>query len=118
MPLYRSFAKDKQKIKLLRADSHNPNTLELVKTAIDHKMIDFLFIDGDHTYKGIKRDFNMYSSLIKEGGIIALHDIVEHPPETECKVNIFWNKIKSDYKYLEIIEDINQNWAGIGVIYV
>jgi len=118
IPLYQSFAKGKQKIKLLRADSHNPKTLELVKTVIDHRMIDFLFIDGDHTYEGVKRDFNMYSSLVKEGGIIALHDIVEHSPETGCQVNMFWNEIKYDYEYLEFIEDINQKWAGIGVIYV
>jgi len=118
IPLYQSFAKGGQKIKLLRADSHNPKTLELVKTASDHRMIDFLFIDGDHTYEGVKRDFNMYSSLVKEGGIIALHDIVEHPPETGCKVNKFWNEIKYDYEYSEIIEDIKQNWAGIGVIYL
>jgi len=118
IPLYQSFTKKGQKIKLLRADSHNPKTFKLVKTILANKKVDFLFIDGDHTYEGVKRDFNMYSSLVKEGGIIAFHDIVEHDPRSSCKVNKFWNELKDDYEYLEIIKDIEQKWAGIGVIYL
>ena len=118
IPLYQSFTKNQQKIKLLRADSHNPKTFKLVKSVLADKKVDFLFIDGDHTYEGVKRDFNMYSGLVKEGGIIAFHDIVEHDPRSSCKVNNFWNEIKNDYEYLEIIEDIKQKWAGIGVIYL
>jgi predicted O-methyltransferase YrrM len=38
---------------------------------------DFLFIDGDHTYQGVKQDFQMYSPLVKKGGIVAFHDIVK-----------------------------------------
>jgi predicted O-methyltransferase YrrM len=118
IPLYQSFTKNGQKIKLLRADSHNPKTFKLVKTILADKKVDFLFIDGDHTYEGVKRDFNMYSSLVKEGGIIAFHDIVEHDPRSSCKVNKFWNEIKNDHEYLEIIKDRKQKWAGIGVIYL
>lgn len=117
IPLYQSFARNEQKIKLLRGDSHNAKTFELVKTTLDGK-VDFLFVDGDHTYEGIKKDFEMYSPLVREGGLIAFHDIIEHPPETGCNVNKFWNEIKYDYKYIEIIEDIKQDWAGIGVIYL
>lgn len=36
--------------------------------------IDFLFIDGDHNYEGVKKDWNLYSSLFKKGTIIAFHD--------------------------------------------
>jgi len=82
------------------------------------RKLDFLFIDGDHTYEGVKRDFKMYSSLVKKGGIIAFHDIVEHDPNSKCKVNRFWNEVKNDYESLEIVEDKKQKWAGIGVIYL
>lgn len=115
--LYQSFAKGEQKIKLLRADSHNPKILELIKTAIDHRMIDFLFIDGDHTYEGVKRDFNMYSSLVKEGGIIALHDIVPGPPENVGGVPLLWKEIKKKYRHIELVSDWKQGGCGIGVIY-
>jgi len=54
----------------------------------------------------------MYSPLVRKGGIIAFHDIVRHPPETGCEVSMFWNEIKYSYKYLEIVKDWKQNWAG------
>ncbi|MEM4488736.1 MAG: class I SAM-dependent methyltransferase [Desulfurococcaceae archaeon] len=113
-----SFAKERQRIHLIRADSHDPKTLEFVKRILGNGKLDFLFIDGDHTYEGVKRDFEMYSPLVRKGGIIAFHDIVEHPPETGCEVSRFWNEIKHSYNYLEIVKSWDQKWAGIGVIYV
>lgn len=35
---------------------------------------DFIFIDGDHTYNAVKRDFEDWYHLIDSGGHIALHD--------------------------------------------
>jgi predicted O-methyltransferase YrrM len=59
-------------------------TLEEVKRILGGEKADFLFIDGDYTYEGVKRDL-MYSPLVREGGIIAFHDICPHPPETKPK---------------------------------
>ena len=50
IPLYKSFARAKQKIYLIRADSHNYKTLDKVKEILNGRSVDFLFIDGDHTY--------------------------------------------------------------------
>ena len=36
--------------------------------------IDFLFIDGDHSYEGVKIDFELYSNLLTDNGIIIIHD--------------------------------------------
>ena len=36
--------------------------------------IDFLFIDGDHSYDAVKSDWTIWYPKIVEGGIIALHD--------------------------------------------
>src|SRR5262245_18967321 len=33
-----------------------------------------VFIDGDHSYEGLRRDWDGWSNLIKPGGLIALHD--------------------------------------------
>lgn len=38
------------------------------------KSIDFLFIDGDHTYNAVEKDFNLYFPKVKEGGLIFMHD--------------------------------------------
>jgi len=118
IPLYKSFAKERQKIHLIKADSHDPKTLEIVKRILSGGKLDFLFIDGDHTYEGVKRDFKMYSQLVRKGGIIAFHDIVPGPPENVGGVPTFWNEIKQSFTYNEIVKDQRQEWAGIGVIYV
>lgn len=36
--------------------------------------IDFLFIDGDHSYEGVKKDFELYSKILSDNGVIVLHD--------------------------------------------
>jgi len=117
MPLLKSLKMEQQEIHLIRADFHNPETLNKVKNILGNKMIDFLFIDGDHSYEGVKMDFEMYSPLVRKGGIIAFHDIVEFPPGTGCEVNRFWNEIKRKYRHLEIVKDYGQKWAGIGVLF-
>lgn len=115
VPLYKSFALHKQKIYLVNGDSHKENTLKKIKNILNEKKLDFLFIDGDHTYEGAKKDFEMYGDLVKEKGIIVLHDIAKSDVK-ECRVDKFWEEIKQKYKGLEIIEDKSQGWGGIGVI--
>jgi hypothetical protein len=39
-----------------------------------HADLDFAFIDGDHTWEGIEGDWTGFSTLLRRGGIIALHD--------------------------------------------
>lgn len=36
--------------------------------------IDYLHIDGDHSYDGVKKDFELYSTIMSENGIITIHD--------------------------------------------
>ncbi len=36
--------------------------------------IDLLFIDGDHSYEGVKEDFDLYSKILSDNGVIILHD--------------------------------------------
>jgi len=39
--------------------------------------IDYLHIDADHTYEGCKLDFDLYSTIMNENGIISIHDTDE-----------------------------------------
>lgn len=36
--------------------------------------IDFIFVDGSHEYEFVKKDFELWCPLVKDGGIIAFHD--------------------------------------------
>lgn len=44
--------------------------------------IDVLFIDGDHSYDGVKKDFDLYSTILSEKGIIIIHDTDSEYEET------------------------------------
>ena len=44
--------------------------------------IDFLFIDGDHSYEGVKLDFDLYSTILSDNGVIIIHDTDEKYEET------------------------------------
>ncbi|NVM34379.1 MAG: class I SAM-dependent methyltransferase [Candidatus Lokiarchaeota archaeon] len=113
---YRSFRSKHQKMIFVAQDSHHPSTLKEVKNHLKNKEIDLLFIDGDHSYEGVKKDFETYSPLVKNDGMIAFHDIVVHDQGENCEVNKFWNEIKEKFEYKEIVENWYQKHWGIGVI--
>jgi len=116
--LYELFATHRQKIHLIRGDSHALATLNMVEKILKGRELDFVFIDGDHKYDGVKRDFEMYRRLVGKGGIIAFHDIVPGPPENVGGVPKFWNEIKHSFKHIEHVEKWKQGGYGIGLIYV
>ncbi|MGE0424752.1 MAG: class I SAM-dependent methyltransferase [Reyranellaceae bacterium] len=41
--------------------------------------IDFAFVDGDHSYKGLRQDIFLVRELLKPGALMALHDTVAVP---------------------------------------
>jgi predicted O-methyltransferase YrrM len=101
------------KLYLVPDASQKPKTLEKVENLFENQLIDFLFIDGDHTYRGVKTDFEMYGRLVRPGGIIAFHDIGENE---EGGVFNLWNEIKTSYQHLEFLQDANKQ-KGIGVLF-
>jgi cephalosporin hydroxylase len=118
IPLLKAFAKNKQDVHLIKANSHDFGTLRLVKKILGPRMVDLLFIDGDHTYDGVRQDYEMYAPLVRKGGMVAFHDIVEHTQDMEVKVNKFWNEIKSSGEHVEIVNEWSQKWGGIGILYI
>jgi predicted O-methyltransferase YrrM len=115
IPFYKSFASYNQKIILIRDDSHKISTLESLKEVLNNRKIDVAYIDGDHTYSGVKRDFEMYKDLIKPEGLIVFHDIVPHKNKS-VGVPKFWQEIHKGYEFKEIVKDWNQNGSGIGIL--
>jgi predicted O-methyltransferase YrrM len=97
-------------------DSGNPETVWNVKELLDGHQIDFLFIDGDHLQDPVIKDFILYSSFVRDGGIIAFHDIrIDDNPT--CEVFKFWREMKKQepqYNYKEIM---SKTGTGVGIIY-
>jgi cephalosporin hydroxylase len=115
-PLFTSFAREQQRIELIRGDSHSDETRARVDRALGHHVVDFLLIDGDHTEPGVRQDFTMYSPLVREGGYIALHDIVAGRPELSGGVPDFWKELRDSRSTEEFVRDWEQGAYGIGLI--
>lgn len=115
---YGQFARAKQKLHLLRGDSHDPKMLEELKRLLPADGLDFLFIDGDHTLEGVRKDYEMFSPLVKSGGAIVFHDIAKHRTEFNCHVDELWGKIKQGREHCEFIDQPPQGQFGIGVVTV
>lgn len=115
IPIYKSFARKNQTIELVRENSHSDQTFEKLQNLLNGQKIDYLFVDGDHTYEGAKMDFEKYRTLVKKGGKIGFHDIVIHK-ESKCDVYKLWNEVKKNYEYQEFVNDWEQNCFGIGLI--
>lgn len=121
---FRRFARPGQHIHCFEADSHSTKALATVKKILSGQQLDFLFIDGDHSYQGVKTDFELYSPLVRPKGLIAFHDIVPdygyrfgtETSNNTGEVPVFWKEIKDQFKHWEFIEDIEQDGYGIGVI--
>jgi predicted O-methyltransferase YrrM len=113
--LYHTFGKSFQSMHLIRGDSHSEEAAARVRHIA--QSLDVLFIDGDHTYDGVKHDFLSYSPLVRPGGIVAFHDIAEHPMKAGGDVPRFWNEVKTSHRHEEIVENREQG-LGIGVLYL
>ena len=101
---------------LVLGDSHDPGTLAELVDLLGGDEVDFLLIDGDHTYEGVKADFEMYSPLVRDGGLVVLHDICPHPYNPEVGVRQLFLELSS-FERDEIVVD-PATWGGIGVLHV
>ena len=100
---YRGSEFEKQIVEIL-GDSHDQSFKQKIFDEVGK--VDMLFIDGDHSYEGVKEDFNSFYPLVSEGGFIVLHDIIDsdYHRERGCFVSTFWKEIKDKYKTFEFID--------------
>lgn len=102
-------------VTMIHGSSHDEALKELVKEKIGNEKLDFLFIDGDHTYEGVKQDFEMYKEFVKPGGWIGFHDIkdTEFHRNADCRVDILWNELEGEK--IEFVDN-SSSYGGIGFI--
>ncbi len=109
---------------VLTGDSHRPPLRDAVQQALGEELLDFLFIDGDHSYEGVKKDFDDYRGFVRPGGLIAFHDIVdsEFHRKRGCFVAQLWKEFDDvpilDLPVIEKEFVSNPDWGGIGVVTV
>ncbi len=107
-------------ITYIEGDSHLPETKEKVKLALGDTPVDMLFIDGDHSYEGVKADWD-YRDLVKPGGLVVFHDILDTQIHREagCYVSKLWEELPNDnFSKYQILDPNDQSKMGIGIIHV
>jgi hypothetical protein len=103
--------------KAIFGDSTDPRIIDKVAKS---RPFDAVFIDGDHRYEGVKKDWENYYQLAR---IISFHDIDGHgeaerkPGGSPVEVPRLWAELKAEYwdRAIEFI-DKEQRGMGIGVI--
>lgn len=75
--------------------------------------VDFIFVDGDHSMNGITTDWKLYSSKLRLGGIIALHDTsasIHQPWKADMGSVIYFNdyiRHQPGFALLETVDSLN-----------
>ena len=99
------FKHNKCSYEYIQGDS---TSLEMKKKITDKiNKIDILFIDGDHRYNAVMKDFENYKELVSIGGFIVFDDYLDpiHSPDVFTAVNDLVKLINKD-EY-EIIGSLN-----------
>jgi predicted O-methyltransferase YrrM len=121
IPLLRSYGRVGQRLSFILADSHLASTCEQLSETLAGAGIDLLMIDADHTYDGVRRDFELYSPLLAANGLVAFHDILPHRQHSRCEVDRFWKEVREQYRHVEFVDPrpdpVEGPWGGIGVLY-
>lgn len=96
--LYREFLFDRPgaSMELIQGDSHKRDVQQELELHLAGRPIDFLYIDGDHTYEGVRSDFEMYSPLVRSGGVAVFHDIATL--NAGCGVGRLWAELRDLYQ--------------------
>lgn len=97
--------KHNNKYNYIKGSSHN---LDIFNKLIEHlDEIDILFIDGDHSFDGVIKDFEMYSKLVKSGGYIIFDDYndYQYSPAVKPAVDRLVSNLKNDYNIIGTVKN-------------
>jgi len=110
-PKFHHWARIRQLVKTdivleLIADSH---TREVREALLPYRgQVDFAFIDGDHSYTGLKKDIELVKVLARPGATFILHDTTAVPDCAQVS-----EELKTDPDF-ELLRDINTHF-GISI---
>lgn len=106
-----------QNFKGVQGDSSQSSVLDFIRGSLP-RPVDLLFIDGDHKYESVKRDYKTYRKLVRPGGYVAFHDVNASLKWPDMGVKKFWNELKGEKKEFVAgaYSDNPPSWGGIGVI--
>jgi cephalosporin hydroxylase len=98
---------------VLFGNSRHPASRAWLLRNLGGRDVDVLHIDGDHSYEGVRADWRMYSPLVRPGGLVLIHDILNRR-DPRVDVPRFWQEIERDHDTSVIAS--KRNPIGFGVV--
>jgi predicted O-methyltransferase YrrM len=90
----------RKNIREARVDAH---VIPMVMTSEEaargwHQPVRLLWIDGDHRYEQVKRDFALWEPHVVEGGVVAMHDTIRK----KGPKRVLWESVFRSRRFQEI----------------
>jgi len=65
-----------------------------------HQKYQYIYIDGDHSYKGVVTDYKLFWPRLTKGGFMAFHDVVVKNDSTLPPYGVwqFWKELEDKDK--------------------
>jgi len=134
--ILRTLRRPSQRMVFVDGPSLGLSALGHVRQALSGAALDVLLIDGDHSYEGVLGDFLAYSEMVRDGGLIAFHDImpdaypqrdmsapgsrVTMPPQAGVAwvgdVPRVWSALSTVFEHETYVANPHQHGFGIGVL--
>ena len=117
--LYRQFGRQRGvQVFTVAADSHSENAHRQLRHILGNRKVDFLFIDGDHRYEGVRADFYGYQFYLAPQSMVAMHDVGVPYTHPEIQVGRFWSEILDHRLITESLISQPGKSPGIGLVFV
>lgn len=95
-------------------DSHSAAAREWLVTQLAGRPVDVLHIDGDHSYDGVAADFATYAPLVRAGGLVLVHDVLNSRNQL-VEVDRWWVDVAPHHRS-SVIASKHRVPVGFGVI--
>lgn len=81
------------------------------------EQVDFIFVDGDHSFEGLGEDWEVVRRILRPGGIAAFHDVNPQPdirPSCEGAIRGFEEFIRPspEFRLIETCESLHVMMRG------